>query len=563
VRLYVLDRYDPNVFTVNLEQLLSGRPLDAAIGVLKVTIDSARGLKATKIGGGDPDPYVSLSLGTKANVGQTSIKRNTGHPRWQEQRWILLNTVTDSLSFSIFDYNELRADSLLGTVKCDLSTLMEESELQNQIGKIRHEGRDRGEIQYSLAFYPVLTPKQLGDGTVQEPDEDVKEGIARLTIHQAKDLDSSRISGTASTHAKLYLRGKVILKTPVIKHSNTPTYEASVEFLVADKNACQIDVAVINDKPLGSDPVIGTCRIKLVDLLAARDNQQDWFDLQQRGKVRLTVDWKPVEIPGGLLATAAWTPPIGIMRIFVKRAKGVKNVELGGKSDPYCRVISHNTVTGRTETINSNLNPEWNSYIYAPIRSIRDKLTLEVMDYQNNTKDRSLGTVTLAVADYAAQMGGIYTSKGLQDKEEPIRVPRKEEGVKEKGTLYFEANFVPCIPLKGDTRFPQVANASQVLTEGASVNLMQGNYTHMRKGSMRSSRSISLASHHTMPSVESVLPNVPPPIPEKEVLDITPNNEEDGSTVPGPNGGNNGIALAQEQLMRQGKIISRYSKRSC
>lgn len=534
--------------------------MDSAIGVLRVTIDSARGLKATKIGGGDPDPYVSLSLGTKANVGKTSIKRNTKHPRWQEQRWILLNTVTDSLSFSIFDYNEHRTDSLLGTVKCDLSTLLEDSEMQNQIGKIQHEGRERGEIQYSLAFYPVLAPKQLTDGTVQEPDEDVKEGIARLTIHQAKDLDLSRISGTASTHAKLYLRGKVILKTPVIKHSNTPTYAASTEFLVADKNACQIDVAVIDDKPLGRDPVIGTCKIRLVDLLAARDNQQDWFNLQQHGKVRLTVDWKPVEIPGGLLGTAAWTPPIGIMRIFVKRAKGVKNVELGGKSDPYCRVISHNTVTGRTETINSNLNPEWNSYIYAPVRSIRDKLTLEVMDYQHNSKDRSLGTVTVAVSDYAAQMESIYTSKGLQDKEEPIRVPRKEEGVKEKGTLYFQANFVPCIRLKGDTGFPQIAYASQVLTEGASVNFMQGSYTHMRQGSMRSSRSLS--SHHKMPSVESVLPNVPPPIPEKEVLDITPNNEEEQSTVPGPNGGNNGIALAQEQLLKQGKTFSPYIERS-
>ncbi|KAI5453154.1 Tricalbin-2 [Naganishia albida] len=538
--------YDPNVFTINLEQLLSGRPLDSAIGVLKVTIDSARGLKATKIGGGDPDPYVSLSLGTKDNVGKTSIKRNTKHPRWQEQRWILLNTVTDSLNMSIFDYNEHRTDSLLGTIKCDLSTLLEDSELQNQVGKIVHEGKDRGEIQYSLAFYPVVAPKQLPDGTVQEPEEDVKEGIARVTIHQAKDLVLRGISGTATTHATLSLRGKVILKTPVIKHNNTPTYEMSTEFLVADKNACQIGVAVINDKPQAV--TLGTRRIKLTDLLAARDTQQDWFDLEPGGKVRLTVDWKPVEIPGGLLGTAAWSPPVGIMRILVKKAKGVKNVEFGGKSDPYCRVISHNTVTGRTEMIKGDLNPVWNSYIYAPVRSVRDQLILEVMDYQKTTKDRSLGTVALNVADYAAQTDKIFTSKGTFDKEEPIRLRSREESAKEKGTLYFEANFVPCIPLKGNDQFPQIANASQVLTEGAAVNFIEGSYTHMRKSSLRSTRSIS---SRAMQSVESIVPNVPPPIPEKEVLDLAQDKEGEQSVVPEPNGGSNGIALPDEKLIQQ------------
>ena len=54
--------YHPNVFTLNLEQLLSGQPIDAAIGVLQVTVHSARGLKGSKLGGGTPDPYVSMSI---------------------------------------------------------------------------------------------------------------------------------------------------------------------------------------------------------------------------------------------------------------------------------------------------------------------------------------------------------------------------------------------------------------------------------------------------------------------------------------------------------------------
>lgn len=69
--------YDPNIFTLNLEQLLSGKPLDAAIGVLRVTVQSARGIKGTKIGGGTPDPYVVLTINDRAELARTKTKTNT------------------------------------------------------------------------------------------------------------------------------------------------------------------------------------------------------------------------------------------------------------------------------------------------------------------------------------------------------------------------------------------------------------------------------------------------------------------------------------------------------
>lgn len=69
--------YDPNTFTLDLEQMLSGAPIDTAVGVLAVTIHSGKGLKGTKIGAGAPDPYVSLSISNRAELAKTKIKRNT------------------------------------------------------------------------------------------------------------------------------------------------------------------------------------------------------------------------------------------------------------------------------------------------------------------------------------------------------------------------------------------------------------------------------------------------------------------------------------------------------
>ena len=69
--------YDPNLFTLNLEQMLSGKPLDAAIGVAQVLVRSARGIKGMKIGGGTPDPYVSLNIENRVELCRTKYKSDT------------------------------------------------------------------------------------------------------------------------------------------------------------------------------------------------------------------------------------------------------------------------------------------------------------------------------------------------------------------------------------------------------------------------------------------------------------------------------------------------------
>lgn len=64
--------YAPKVFTLNIEQQLSGAPINVAIGVIKVTVHSARGISANKIvGGGTPDPYVTFSINSGKQLAET------------------------------------------------------------------------------------------------------------------------------------------------------------------------------------------------------------------------------------------------------------------------------------------------------------------------------------------------------------------------------------------------------------------------------------------------------------------------------------------------------------
>jgi Ca2+-dependent lipid-binding protein len=462
--------YDPNVFTIDLQALLSGNPLDSAIGVLKVYIRGARSLKAVKIGGGAPDPYVSFALGSKPSIGKTKTINSTSNPSFQETHFILINSLADLLSFSVFDYNEHRPDNLLGTVTQELAPLADDAEQEGIVSRVIHGGKDRGELRYDLSYFPVLQPTKNADGTIEPPPES-QTGIVRFFIHQGKDLDIARQHGDLNPFVKMYLGGSKteVHRTQVMKHAPQPIWESHTEFLVPEKNNSVITLQVINGKDFAPDPRLGNLTVKLSDLLEAGERQQDWFPLQnsRAGKIRLSAIWKPVAMTGALDGASTYTPPIGIMRVHLKKAVDVKNVEaaLGGKSDPYVRVIGANKTLARTEVIQNNLNPEWDQIVYVPVHHLKISYILELMDYQNIGKDRSLGFVDLKLSDYIEETGDQaypYRSKGPQTLAEKIRLDKANHY---KGTLHFEMDFKPAMSLRGGVSFEAKKNELEIAAE--------------------------------------------------------------------------------------------------
>lgn len=180
--------YHPNVFTLNLEQLLSGQPIDAAIGVLQVTVRSARGLKGSKLGGGTPDPYVSLSINNRAELAKTRYKRSTYvksypfvdlgtyrilssvNPSWSETKFLLVNSLTETLVMSVVDYNEHRKHTDLGAASFSLVNLSEDASLENIESTVFKDGKDRGKLLFDVSFFPVLKPNADQGGLEVVPD---------------------------------------------------------------------------------------------------------------------------------------------------------------------------------------------------------------------------------------------------------------------------------------------------------------------------------------------------------------------------------------------------------
>ncbi|KLT44354.1 tricalbin [Cutaneotrichosporon oleaginosum] len=475
--------YDPNVFTLDLEQMMAGSPLDAANGVLKVQIIDAKDLKGAKFGGGDPDPYVSLSVGASEAVARTRTIESSTSPTWNETQFVLIKSLNDMLSLNVMDYNEMRSDALLGTVNHELLTLAEDAEQEGIVGRILDAGKDRGEMRYNLSYYPAILPEKNPDGTFQ-PLPDVPSGIARLEILQAKDFG---LGNDISAKALIYLgKGKVpIHETKVVKKNASPGWNDHVEFICADKNASVITARVIDTK---SEREIGRVAVRLADILEGKAKGNDWFPLSgsKGAKIRLTAAFKPVNLPGSIDGASTYVPPIGVLRIHLKNAVDVKNVEAMGKSDPYAKVMVGSKTFARTEVCDDTLNPTWDQIVYVPVHSLKERVTIELMDYQNIGKDRSLGSVTLNVSETAIENPSNtaypYQSTGRRSLSERIFLGKNNQY---KGTLNFDVDFNPAMSLRGGVSFDAKANDVQEAAQAAvSANGSSPNGTTGEAGAM-------------------------------------------------------------------------------
>lgn len=436
--------YAPNVFPIEIAKMLSGDPIDQAIGVLQVTFHGAQGLKNPDKFSGTPDPYAMVSINNRNELARTKTVHENANPRWNETVNIIITSLKDTLTINVFDYNEIRKDKELGTASFALEQLEEDDEHENLHLEVLSGGRPRGILQADIRFFPVLEGEVLGDGT-KEPPPESRTGIAKFTVEQAKELDSEKsVIGMLSPYALLLLNGREVHRSTIMKRTNQPVFpDASKELLITDRKKAKLGLIIKDDRDLASDPTIGSYQITLDDLLDMTTKGQEWFHLHgvKTGRAKMRLDWKPVALKGAV-SGGGYLTPIGVMRLHFQNARNLRNVETMGKSDPYVRVLLSGVEKGRTVTFKNNLNPDWDEVVYVPIHTTREKLTLEVMDEEHLGKDRSLGHLELAAADFVEQdEDGLYLAN--ENKQTIPGGLRLGSSAPTKGTLNYTCSFYP------------------------------------------------------------------------------------------------------------------------
>ncbi|TKX22695.1 C2 domain-containing protein 2 [Elsinoe australis] len=464
--------YEPNVFPIEIAKMLAGNPVDQAVGVLQVTFHGAQGLKNTDKFSGTPDPYAVVAINGREPLGKTKTVHENASPRWNETVNVILTSLKDNLTITVFDYNEFRKDKELGQATFALSQLETDHEHENQQLEIIASGRPRGIVQADIRFFPVLEGHKLPDGTQESPPES-NTGIAKFTVESAKELDGSKsMIGQLNPYAVLLLNGKEVHISQKLKRTNNPIWpDATKDLLITDRKKAKLGLVIKDDRDLAADPIIGTYQIKLTDMLDLMEKGQEWYSLAgvQSGRAKMTLQWKPVALSGALGGTGGYITPIGVMRIHLKSAKQLRNLETMGKSDPYARIMLSGIQKGRTVTFKNNLDPDWDEVIYVPVHSNREKLVVEVMDEENLGKDRSLGSVEIATADYVEQSR--ETGEYETHDSKRVLASQLSQGPRSppKGTLNYTVSFFPAVPVIDPDEEEREAARSSVDTSRQSL----------------------------------------------------------------------------------------------
>jgi Ca2+-dependent lipid-binding protein len=112
----------------------------------------------------------------------------------------------------------------------------------------------------------------------------------------------------------------------------------------------------------------------------------------------------PIEI-AKMLAGNPVDQAIGVLQVVFHGAQGLKNPDkFSGTPDPYALVAINNRVPlGRTKTVQQNANPRWSETINVILTSTREPLTIQVMDYNEFRKDKSLGVATFDLEQLLTQ----------------------------------------------------------------------------------------------------------------------------------------------------------------
>ncbi|KAI1868719.1 uncharacterized protein JN550_006294 [Neoarthrinium moseri] len=465
--------YHPHVFPIEVAKMLAGTPVDQAIGVVAVTLHGAQGLKNPDNFSGNPDPYVSLTLNKRAEIARTKTVKDTSNPKWNEVHYVILTSFNDSLDLMVYDWNEFRKDKELGVASFKLDQIEELTVHENQRLEVIANGKARGVVSADIRFFPVLEPKKLEDGSMEQPPES-NTGILKYKVEQAKDLDGTKsLVGLLNPYAVLTLNGKEVHTSKKLKRTNNPIWDnASKEMLITDRKKAELGLAIKDDRELAGDQLIGAHNIKLDDLLEMMEQGKDWFLLSgaKTGRAKITAQWKPVALSGVLAGSGGYQTPIGVMRLHFKNARELRNFETMGKSDPYVRVVVSGIEKGRTVVYRNTLSPEWDQIIYVPVHSARDRLTLDVMDSEKMGKDRSLGLIELLASDYVRQEENgeyaVHDQKTLH--EDGLRLHGK--GVA-KGVLCYTAAFYPCLNVADPEDEEEEEESKQVAPEPAKQSL--------------------------------------------------------------------------------------------
>ncbi|KXN74747.1 hypothetical protein CONCODRAFT_2058 [Conidiobolus coronatus NRRL 28638] len=433
--------YNPHEFELKIGDMLTGPGYNPVIGLLKVTVKSARNLKGGDVIG-SPDPYVAISTDTRGLLQETKHKSDTRNPNFNEDVTIILYNLSEDLKFEVKDRNKFGGDGVMGTATFALSQLEQNSTQADVSLGLFKKNIQIGSLQVDTQFYPVLKDsvilKSLHDPSTLQSEV----GILRLTLHQLQELDLSKsITGKFTPYCHISVNGQHMLTTRKKKRNNSPSFEEYIELVVTDIANSHVSIVVKDDRGLATDPELGSWSYQALKLLDP-SKSNGWYPLSncKTGKIRVTAKWHPLDIPAEQsLSGGSSSSCIGVVRLAMFQASQLKNPEKATSSpDPFVQVTMGGKDVGRTQVIKNDASPIWNRVIFFPVYRPTALVTLEVFDENTMRADDPLGTVEFQLSSIIETEEDTHLARTPLDNWDLLTYKGKQCGL-----IHYSASFHP------------------------------------------------------------------------------------------------------------------------
>lgn len=425
----------PFSLQLSLPQIISGSNI--SIGILEIRIKNVQNLKrSTNPLNAVGSPYLTFRSGSKLlATSNTSVSKY--NPEWDETIYIQLKTFFNPITVTLLDKMEKLKDKSIGVLQLNLASLRKTPQQRHLKSFFLRNSRNVGDLHFDLHFHPTLNQKRLPDGTIEEIP-DLTSGIGLINIESLKLINQK--SKKLNLYVEVYINSKLVWTTKKISGINSFEWNSTYEAIVLDCLMTRCKFQIKNHK----DEIIASTTQTLSSLLDRTMIDKNSIPLKNgKGDLKIITHWKPVDL-GIKNDMVPYIPPIGIVRIFVNKAKNLKNTDKLAVCDPYVKILVDDIEKGRTPEKWDTLNPIWNTAISVAVTSPNQKITIQCNSHRTLGGDLTIGTLKLPLQglfqkdrtdnyteyiDDKQRTGLLYNNRGLS------------------GELTYYVSFYPSLPI--------------------------------------------------------------------------------------------------------------------
>eukprot|EP00051_Salpingoeca_urceolata_P010352 m.126394 g.126394 ORF g.126394 m.126394 type:complete len:1440 (-) comp16680_c0_seq2:53-4372(-) len=243
-----------------------------AVGILRVIIRRARGVKNVDGPFGKSDPYASLVLHSHTPVKQkTKTIKNDLNPEWNEAFEFLIEAGEPMFVINIKDSDRIGHNHLLGNVDIELSDLPPDVLVKGREVPLMNGGKQHGSVDFDIEYKPFSASSQQ----VEPFSEEIVEGSGKefgwsTGVAFLNVVDGVNFPGGGSDGPDSYVTatiGSVTHKTESIKNNRNPSFNSLLSCTVKDFSL-QVMRVEVKDKNFGrGDTVIGRYMFRLADVI--------------------------------------------------------------------------------------------------------------------------------------------------------------------------------------------------------------------------------------------------------------------------------------------------------